>query len=1021
MPGAAAASRAFGLQRWIGLPAARAHCVCHFLGIAATLAAAKVLLSTIAVTLFVAEQGAAGLPPFYVAFAAIAIVLSFGLGAIIDRAAKVRLAQITFAVLLGGTAALRLLLALEVPGVSFALLASATAFEIILDIVFWVVVAAYLDAFEFRRATPLVYMALALGGAAGGVLARLGAGYLPAADMLLLLPPLAALVVAQFGAVARRLHEIPEHHPDTAQAEAGLGPLQLGRLLRRYPLALLIALNALVVTLLYGLSEFLILTFYGERFASEAELAEFLSLLFALMQVVEFGLLYTLTRLLLERTGPLVRNLVFPLTSLASIVFLIASPRLLAVVLMHINIEAASNAIFLPVGNANYVPLPLGFQGRARTLSEGIFYPIGLALAGVVLWSADPDTAWLQVEFAALVFAGLFLLLSAGIGFLFLPTLRDNVGAGLITPGQAIAAAPLPAPRVRTLLHSREPELRLLGLALAQRLDPAPLEADLLRLARHHDQAARTALARLVAAAPRAWTERFLERCLAGGGEQAKLALLVLLLRQARPRPEQLARLLAAQDPVLAALAHLAADGGAAWPRVQPLVQSPEVAAELVAAIVGAERADLDLPLAACLASVAPEQQCRALAMLNGATPPPGPAALDLLRPLARCGDAAVRAEAIVLLSRTAPRSAAVRRLLDGLADPDRQVRRRAGAALAEHGDRALALLRRRLADLTVATVDVVHAVAGIASPRTRPLLAAFVRTLQQDAERTASLLERSAAAPDRARCAALELCLCDHRARLIDVAMAVLSPAIEPHLERRVREALQSADQRSRASAYELVVAAPASRLVPGAVGLLRYLLFEDGPGRAAGGQPDADAALRREAMASTSPWVRRAAARLGGPPEPMHKGDLAMALEDQELERVVALKRTPLFRYVPFETVLAVARAGQPRTYLAGEQVSAEAGRQELLILEAGALSVEHPGGASTLAAPACLGEAALVGEPAPWPRIIALEDCRIWFLRAALFEELCHDHPQIAIELCRLLARRMHDANGAAHAPG
>src|SRR5690606_19282026 len=128
---------------------------------------------------------------------------------------------------------------------------------------------------------------------------------------------------------------------------------------------------------------------------------------------------------------------------------------------------------------------------------------------------------------------------------------------------------------VRTLLHSREPELRLLGLALAQRLDPAPLEADLLRLARHHDQAARTALARLVAAAPRAWTERFLERCLAGGAEQAKLALLVLL-RQARPRPEQLARLSAAPDPVLAALAHLAADGSAAWPRLQPLVQSPE-------------------------------------------------------------------------------------------------------------------------------------------------------------------------------------------------------------------------------------------------------------------------------------------------------------------------------------------------------------------------------------------------------------------------------------------------------------
>ena len=139
-------------------------------------------------------------------------------------------------------------------------------------------------------------------------------------------------------------------------------------------------------------------------------------------------------------------------------------------------------------------------------------------------------------------------------------------------------------------------------------------------------------------------------------------------------------------------------------------------------------------------------------------------------------------------------------------------------------------------------------------------------------------------------------------------------------------------------------------------------------------------------------------------------------MALEDQELERVVALKQMPLFRYIPFETVLEVARAAQPRTYLAGEQViAAAAGRQELLILETGLLSVEHAGGASTLAAPACLGEAALVGEPRPWPKLIALEDCRIWFLRAALFQELCQAHPEIAIELCRLLARRVREANG------
>jgi hypothetical protein len=374
------AIRILSLERRLGLPAARARCVGHFLGIAATLAAAKVVLSTVAVALFVAEQGAAGLPPFYVGFSAIAVLLSLGLGSIIDRASKVRLAQVTFAGLLLGTAALRLLLTLEVPGVSFALLASATAFEIIFDIVFWVVVAAYLDAFEFRRATPLVYMAFALGGAAGGLVGRIGAATLPPADLLLLLLPAAALVVAQLGAVATRLREVPEYHPDTAdEALERPGLVQLARIVRRYPLALLIALNALVVTLLYGLSEYLIVLIYEARFTTEAELAEFLSLLFALMQVVEFALLYTLARVLLERTGPLLRNLVFPLTSLGGLICLVLSPRLLAAVVVHVNVEAASNALFLPIANANYAPLPLGLQGRARTLSEGICYPVGLA------------------------------------------------------------------------------------------------------------------------------------------------------------------------------------------------------------------------------------------------------------------------------------------------------------------------------------------------------------------------------------------------------------------------------------------------------------------------------------------------------------------------------------------------------------------------------------------------------------------------------------------------------------------
>jgi CRP-like cAMP-binding protein len=130
-----------------------------------------------------------------------------------------------------------------------------------------------------------------------------------------------------------------------------------------------------------------------------------------------------------------------------------------------------------------------------------------------------------------------------------------------------------------------------------------------------------------------------------------------------------------------------------------------------------------------------------------------------------------------------------------------------------------------------------------------------------------------------------------------------------------------------------------------------------------------------------------------------------------------VVALKRTPLFRYVPLETLLEVARSVQARVYLAGEQVQAGGnGGQDLLILEAGVLMVGEGDGARTLTAPACFGEVAVAGEPMPWPRITAVEDARVSLLRATIFQELCREHPEMALELCRLLARRLREAGAA-----
>ena len=587
----------------------------------------------------------------------------------------------------------------------------------------------------------------------------------------------------------------------------------------------------------------------------------------------------------------------------------------------------------------------------------------------------------------------------------------------------------------RVLLEAREPKRRLAGLAPARQLGPDGLEDDLLALAARPDRATRAALARLIAAAPSALGPGFPRQV---SGRRKRGAAQAGAPRDADPEDAAEARTDGARH--LARTIRLSSRLGTpsrtvleAWPNIQPLIRSSRVSSDLVDAIVSAERADFALLLLECLPTAEPEQQRRALILLNGSAAPRARRHGGYARRLATHRDPAVRAEAIVLLSRTSSRVAAVRQLIAALDDPDGRVRHRVAEALCPFGDRATALLRPQLGALTTVSLEAVWVLARIGSPRARRVLADYIRRLQQEANRSARLLQWIAASSDRSSWSALELCLRDHQACMVDVVLAALSPAIELRLAHQLRAALRGSDQRKRASAFELIAAVPASRLPAGAVGLLRYLLFGNGAdarGASASGwtrdracpgarfhEPLGTASRALSPARSSLPPPVMQSASVAGSASRNGAGDRDMAMDQQEFERIIALKRMPLFRYVPFDTIAEVARSLQARTYLAGEEVVADGAlRQDLLILEAGALTIAHHDGSQTLAAPACFGEVALCGERMFWPRITAFEEARVSFLRAAIFEELCREHPEIAIELCRLLARRLRGVGAA-----
>ena len=1051
---AARQTRSAGGRGRFGLSGERLRCLFHFMGLAVTLSVAKVILSTLGVALFLVKEGAQALPLFYLLLAVVAIVLSAAAGGVIDRLPRILLGQLAFLGALLGAASLRLLIALEVPAVYYAVLASAHLYEIVLDIVFWVVVAAFLDTIELRRGTPLIYMALAAGGAAGGALTSALSPFVLTEDLLLALPVLGVIAVAQLELAKRRLEELGDRRGGTEDARTGLESLRvLSRVVGRYPLSLLIALNALMLTILYGLSEYLVFTVYADTFADEATLTRFLALAFAAIQVIEFAVLYAFSRPLLERAGPLVRNLVFPLTSLGCLLGLAASQKLPAALVTHVNAEAISNAVFQPVNNTNYSALPLRFHGRVRTLADGVFYPSGLAVAGLMLLWVQDQGATDQATYTALVCALLFLLVNVGVGVLFLPTLVRNLrsGVGHFADMAAGAARPpaIAAEQVRDLLRQADPEARAIGLDLADRLEPGLFLDELRALAPTADRPTRRRIAGLLARAPAAPVAALLDDLLASGDPPRQLiALQTALARPGWPAPNRVEQLAGSSDRSVAALAKLVgaapcsiASASGPLAEVLPWCRDPEVASDVIDACGQAGHAGgADLLIA--LIEVAPlEQQRHGLAVLAQIVTGAHVRAAALGSRLAHHPDVHLRAEAVGVLGAVAAVPGVLDALLEALGDRSRVVRDKAVEAVAARGDPAIPLIAQRLRASQPATVEAaIRALGRIGSPHAGRALAALLETAYADAARNLDWLRQLPRGAERRHWRGLELALEDHNRRIVDLVLNVAAALGAQRSLTDLRYALLTHDQRTRADALEALLASPQRRLLQPIVALLAALYAPDVLATDATPRAPADRGrLLAAAGRAADPWLRRGAAHTarrlieagilpataeGRGPRPAGGSIAELAgtiATEGDMERVLLLKRVSLFRHLPLDALLAVSRALERRAYLAGETIfGADARCDYFSIIESGAVDLfDGDGGAEHLRAPAHFGALVLADEAVRSPRVLAAEDCSLLRLHRIVFHDLSRDHPEVLMELCKLLARRIREAQTRAPA--
>jgi hypothetical protein len=424
------------LKRYFAFPA----CVVELALLGAFLSGSILILTTSSAALFLAKEGSEAMPVFYILLAAVSIPLASGISAVLSRwltlqvSAGLCLASALLGLVLWGMAVA------DLPGATHAAYIAAYSLEILYDTLFWLLASEYLTTLDMKRHAAQLAMAFGAGGVGGGMLASLLSQYIATQTLLLVSSFLFVLSFLQCLRIGRRLTRLGdgdgEEEEDDGNALEAIKAL--GGTIRSFPLVGAICGGILLMSALFCLQDYLAMTVYAEAFADEDELAGFLAAVYSAQQAAELLILALFGRIVLERGGPMLRNMIFPVATLLSLSGLFCFWGLPAAVVMHMNANAVSNAIFEPVKTLNYAAIPYRMLGQVRMLVEGVIYPAGIALSGIgLLWlqsMAEPRTTLL----VTLCLAALFAVVCGGVGAGFLPSLLRSLRQRAAAPAGQI-------------------------------------------------------------------------------------------------------------------------------------------------------------------------------------------------------------------------------------------------------------------------------------------------------------------------------------------------------------------------------------------------------------------------------------------------------------------------------------------------------------------------------------------------------------------------------------------------------
>jgi ATP/ADP translocase len=287
-------------------------------------------------SLFLANLGAARLPPVFVAASLVAVLGSLAYAAVVDVLRNDRL----FVILLLVAAAL-----LAVVG-SAAALGSPWAFALLVCLFwmtrtvfvvhYWTFAGDHFDTLSSKRLFPLFAVGSSAGGVLGGLVATLVARVGPAEWLLAVWPTLLVAAAALLLANARRLLRwipLEAMEADDTSVERLRGGQQY---LRRTSLGRWLIASSLGMVVALFIAQYAYSEIFVRAYPDADELAGLFGLFLAAANVVEIAVETAVSRWLIPRLGVPTANLLHPILTLVSFLALAAFPRVPMAVAMRL-------------------------------------------------------------------------------------------------------------------------------------------------------------------------------------------------------------------------------------------------------------------------------------------------------------------------------------------------------------------------------------------------------------------------------------------------------------------------------------------------------------------------------------------------------------------------------------------------------------------------------------------------------------------------------------------------------------